>query len=251
MQNQYHILNGDCLKDQFPKELEGERIVARECLVDGAVNGETLEELLEVRAKFISNQYAVFSEEDYYEGTAVEFKKMLAIPSNADVNLWFEDDLFCQVNFWFALNLLFVYGKKKGIYLIRPNKGNEYSFGIMNQKELLVAFENRIEIEGELLEKMSQLWRLYQKEDWMKMERIASDLQSDFPFVLEAVNAQIDRLPSENSMGRPKETLKRITEDLQTSEFGPVFKEFCKRESIYGFGDLQVQVLLRELLADK
>lgn len=76
-------------------------------------------------------------------------------------------------------------------------------------------------------------------------------MQDDFPFILAAVNAQIDRLPKNESIGRPKQTLKKIVEYLQTSEFGPVFQEFCKRESIYGFGDSQVQVLLREILDNK
>ena len=35
----YHILNGDSLKDVFPKEIYGTCIVARECLVDGDVSG--------------------------------------------------------------------------------------------------------------------------------------------------------------------------------------------------------------------
>ena len=30
-------------------------------------------------------------------------------------------------------------------------------------------------------------------------------------------------------------------------DFGIIFKEFCKREPIYGFGDLQVKRLLSEL----
>jgi hypothetical protein len=36
-------------------------------------------------------------------------------------------------------------------------------------------------------------------------------------------------------------------EDLETDEFGPVFKEFNKRESIYGFGDLQVKRIFDEI----
>ena len=35
--------------------------------------------------------------------------------------------------------------------------------------------------------------------------------------------------------------------ELETEEFEPVFYEFCKRESIYGFGDLQVKKLIREI----
>ena len=42
MNNIYHILNGDSLKNQFPKSISGELIVARECLVDGNIQGEDI-----------------------------------------------------------------------------------------------------------------------------------------------------------------------------------------------------------------
>jgi hypothetical protein len=35
--------------------------------------------------------------------------------------------------------------------------------------------------------------------------------------------------------------------NLETNSFGEVFKEFNKRESIYGFGDLQVKRLFDEI----
>ena len=99
---QYHILNGDILKEQFP-DISGELIVARECLVDGDVNGKNLAELYNSRAKFISKNYRGYSIRDYYEKTVPEFQKIQDIPENSDINLWFEDDLFCQVNLWFVV----------------------------------------------------------------------------------------------------------------------------------------------------
>ena len=55
MSNPIHILNGDCLLEQFPEEIMGSRIVCRECLVDGDVQGSDLEEFFRIRAEFISN----------------------------------------------------------------------------------------------------------------------------------------------------------------------------------------------------
>lgn len=248
MHKTYHILNGDCLKEMLPKNIKGELIVARECLVDGDVSGETLDELLQVRAKFICSQYPVFSEEDYHQGTSAELKKMLEINDEDEVNLWFEDDLFCQVNFWFCLNLLFENGKKQNIFLLRPNKGNEYNFGRMKQEELSTAHENKVSINSKALVQMSKLWRMYQRKDWTAMLEIADQLKEQFPFLLPAVNAQIDRLSKEKHEGRPKESLRKIMSELKTTEFAPLFKEFCKREEIYGFGDFQVRCLLNEIL---
>ncbi|RKE04521.1 DUF1835 domain-containing protein [Marinifilum flexuosum] len=251
MHKTYHIVNGDCLKEMFPKNIKGELIVARECLVDGNVTGESLDELLQVRAKFICSKYPVFSEEEYHQGTSVELKKILEINEKDEVNLWFEDDLFCQVNFWFCLNLLFENGKNQNIFLVRPNKGNEYNFGRMNQEELLMAHEHKMSIDSKSLMQMSKLWRMYQHKDWTGMLEIADQLKEQFSFLLPAVNAQIDRLSKGKYEGRPKESLRNIIIELETTEFAPLFKEFCKREEIYGFGDFQVRGLLKEILTSK
>ncbi|NOU59152.1 DUF1835 domain-containing protein [Marinifilum caeruleilacunae] len=250
MNSTYHILNGDCLKEMFPKSLKGELIVARECLVDGDVEGESLDDLLEVRAKFICSKYPVFSEEEYQQGTSIEIKKILKAAEEDEVNLWFEDDLFCQVNFWFCLNLLFENGKMEKIFLVRPNQGNEYNFGKMSEQELILAHGNKILIDADSLKLMAYLWRHYQKQEWIAMHEIGRIVQKRFPFILPAVNAQIDRLSKGSFEGRPKESLKKIMAELQTNEFGPIFREFCKREEIYGFGDFQVRSLLQEIERD-
>ncbi len=36
-------------------------------------------------------------------------------------------------------------------------------------------------------------------------------------------------------------------EERNTVEFGQIFKTFCIREEIYGFGDLQVKILVDEI----
>ena len=102
MKNQIHILNGDMLKNQLPECIKGEFIVMRECLVDGEVNGCTLDDLCQTRANFISHNYEGCSEQSYYDLVVPEFKKIQCIDEDSDINLWFEDDLFCQVNFWFT-----------------------------------------------------------------------------------------------------------------------------------------------------
>jgi len=251
MKKQHHILNGDCLKEMFPKNSIGEQIVMREFLVEGDVSGENLDELLQVRAKYICGRNLVSSEEEYHQKSSVEIKKILTIGVNDEVNLWFEDDLFCQVNFWFVLHLLYENHKRENIYLVRPSKGNEYNFGMMNQQELSLAFHHRQEIKGKELEQICQLWRYYQKEKWSEMIRVAELFQEKFPFLLPAVHAQINRLSKENDQGRPIESLKKIMKDLNTTDFLPVFKEFCKREAIYGYGDFQVRCLYDDILRER
>jgi len=245
MKNQYHVLNGDSLKEQFPQEIEGEIIVARECFVDGDVSSASLDELFKVRAKFISEVYGGYSIEDYYADSVSEFEKLQNIPDGAEINLWFEDDLFCQVNFWFVINLLLNSAKDYKVFLIRPAVHTQYGFGGLNELELVNLYKQKTRIVA--LDRIASLWNSYQNNDLAELVTVARQLEVEYPFIYKAVQAHVDRIPSENSPGRPVQSLIEIMNDLQTDSFGTVFQEFNKRESIYGFGDLQVKRLFDDI----
>ena len=245
MRKQYHILNGDSLKVQFPESIQGEIIVAKECLVDGSVKGKSLTDFFKTRAEFISSNYDGYTEQDYFEKTFPEFQKMQNIPDNTDINLWFEDDLFCQVNFWFVINLLSKSHQNNHFFLIRPKSHNQYGFGGLNKSELISIYENRLELTE--LDKLARLWESYQINDTEKLIKTSSQLKKSYPFIVAAVEAHIERIPTNGKLDRPSQSIIQIIKDLETDEFEPVFREFNKRESIYGFGDLQVKRIFDEI----
>ena len=248
MRKQYHILNGDCLKKQFPNNIDGELIVARECLVDGNVEGKNLAELFQTRARFISQNYKGFKKEDYYRLTVPEFQKIINITKDSDIHLWFEDDLFCQVNLWFVLYLIYQHYNNQTVYLIRPNASCKYNFGGMNTEELETQYQTKTRIEPTELKELSKLWSLYQKDDCNQMLGIAQSLKDRFPFLIDAIQAHQDRLPVDGKTSRLAQSLLKIMKDLNTEDFEPVFIEFSTREGIYGLGDLQVKRLIDEII---
>jgi hypothetical protein len=244
MHKVFHILNGDSLRQQFPKDLQGEILVTRECLVDGDVKGSGFEELFDTRATFINSCYGNEGETFYKQKVVTEFEKMQNIPEGADVNVWFEDDLFCQVNFWFVMHLLRTTLHNRNYFLVRPKAGSEYSFAGMNESELIEAYKNKTKIEVSESRMIGELWSFYQINDFEKMIKYGEKLNSKFSFLLPAIQAHIDRIPVGGKPGRVTQTLLNILHDLGTNEFIPVFKEFRKREPIYGFGDTQIKRLL-------
>lgn len=244
----FHILNGDALKEQFPAAIPGEIIIARLCLVDGPVAAATESELYKIHAAFICEVYPGFSEKECLNSIVSEMQKVEEIPGDSTVNLWFEDDLFCQVNFWFMMHLLSQKGKKYQLNLVRPKKGAEYSFGAMNQGELVQAIDNKIVIASDEQISLSRFWRLYQQNKLSELIRLSELLSDRYPFLLPAVRAHQDRCVQP---GRPKQAIRAIMEELQTEEFGPVFRAFCQREKIYGYGDLQVKRLFDEVLKER
>jgi hypothetical protein len=248
MHKKYHILNGDSLRKHFPQQIDGEVLVMRECLVEGDVQGEDLEDLFRTRSEFINSHYEGCNEDVYRKEVISEFEKMQSIPEGSEINLWFEDDLFCQVNLWFVISLLSNSDTDYSINLVRPLSGHEYCLVSMTEAELLEAYTNKTEISSADIKRFCKLWEFYQRGDCQEMARVAKELDPTFPFVMPACEAHTDRFPLDGSSGRPVQSIMSIMEELDTTDFKPVFLEFCKRESIYGFGDVQVKRLYDHIL---
>lgn len=204
------------------------------------------------RSQFLAELDSELPEGRYQEISRSEFDKMRQIPKKSVICLWFERDLFCQVNLWFVAWLLRAYVEEPHVFLVEPGPSSPYSFNALPAQELYEAFEQRHRLTPEQLSLFAKLWECYAQEDTSSLAEIAQRLSSWFPFVSEAVQAHLDRQPIEDSLGRPMETLKTIIGEWEAKhnespKFGAVFHEFCRREAIYGYGDLQVFRMFEEL----
>ena len=216
--------------------------MARECLVDGDVKASSPEELFEKRARFLNSIAPEVNPENYLKDTAGDFRKMQNLEEDSEVNLWFEDDLFCQVNFWFVCHLIHRSQINSKLFLVRPGAQSPYSFANYSTEGLKNLYANKVAITH--LDKLSALWIAYQDGDSIRLERTAAELESTYPFIRPAVVAHLMR------PAKPENSIREIITQLDTKDFGKVFQEFCKKESIYGFGDLQVKRIFDKVIQD-
>ena len=247
---QVHILNGDALKYQLKNTFDTEKVVMRECLIDGNRQGENLIKFYANRAEFTA-QYEGCTVAGYYQYAAPEIDKINTIALGCEIYCWFEEDLFCQANLWFVLNLLIKNGHQSHIYLVRPNQANRYNFNQMSEHELNLAFENKQLLLSSQLILLEKLWPLYQQNNVNEMLVIAKKLSVALPFLLPAITAHQRRAPDESGLGYPQRQLLAIMKELNTNEFVAVFQCFSAREGIYSFGDLQVKQMLEQLIKQK
>lgn len=243
---EYHILTGDCLKEQLQK-LKAEKIILRECLIEGNVQGDSLEEIFAHRILFFEKNYGV-SEEEYHQKFTLEFSKIMAIEDGATVYCWFENDLFCQVNFWFVMHTLFHLGKNVSAFLVSPLKDSWKGFGTLSYEELLQSFEKKKELSLSNQETIATIWTAFQKSDWTQLRANSKNLAAKINQIEAVVEAHIERFPSNKMYGRPEASLQKIMAKLDDPSFPNVFQAFCQEEGIYGFGDLQVKRIMEKLL---
>jgi hypothetical protein len=244
----FHILNGDHLAEQLKAtKINQDFIICRECLIDGNISADNLSEFWELRAKFISE---TFGADDYCQNVVQELDKIENLPEDSDVCLWFENDLFCQVNMWFVLSLLSHQPHLK-LYRVFPVVDNAADiwkgFGISTNKTLEKAYNSKVTFQTKDIELGNNLWAAYQSHNFVKLKELSKQNSACFRYLEEVCDAHIDRFPKNNSMNRPEKIIKEIIKS-GSNDFQKIFAEFSAREGIYGFGDLQLKEIFKRLI---
>jgi hypothetical protein len=245
----YNILNGDSLAYSFPDaKIGGDLIVVREGLIDGDLSGKDMEDFWHLRAKYME-----LTDAEYHDKVASEFEKMMKAPDDSEFNLWFEYDLFCQVNMWFVISIINSLSITKKVYAVytshldRNNRHFWNGFGPANSTQLQVCFADRILLSDADLQLGQELWTAYKDNNFERLIRLAKNRSSAFPYLQEVVEAHVDRFPKNGTNGRPEKVIEDITKNIST-DFHKVCKEFWNRESIYGFGDTQLKSLYDKVM---
>lgn len=246
----YHILNGDCLAEYLRQtSIQGQHIVCAECLIDGDVSGDTLPEFWENRARFISDSYAA-TRDEYFAKVVTAFDTILNLPEGAEVNLWFENDLFCQVNMWFVLSLLSDV-PPKALYRVFPvvdNPTDQWKgFGASDTQKLEIAYQSRVVVSPEGIQLGASLWKAYKHGEPGALIELSRQPSEAFQHLEDVVQAHIDRFPGQNQPGIPEKTIRQLIEHTST-DFDVVFAEFSKHHGIYGFGDTQVRAMYDKIM---
>jgi len=249
----WHILNGDCLADQLRQtKINNDFIVCRECLIDYKSDVSGITDFWTIRAKYFADNYNIPARE-YFNKTVSEFEKINLIPHNSEVCLWFENDLFCQVNMWFVISILSGHPTFK-IFRVFPVPENDEDiwkgFGTASTEKLEQAYNSKIQLTPDDIELGKGLWAAYQDDDFEKLKELALSQSECFEYLEEVCQAHIDRFPTDKSSGRPDKVVKEII-GTRSEEFQIVFSEFTKREGIYGYGDMQLRIIYDRVMQNR
>lgn len=237
-----HVLPGDATAaDLAAAGIGGETVVCREALVDGNIKAKNLDEFWKLRERFITGEYGG-SERSYRESVVEEFERLHKVPAGAEVNLWFEYELFCSVNMWFCIDLLSDADAK--VFRVAPSvrTGEEKwkGFGKMSAGDLRRCFAERTELNAADMELGKALWQAFANDELETLDRLGDTRSECFPYLREVCTAAMQR------SFRPREILKEITSN-GPMDFNEIFAEFSVHAGVYGFGDSQVRGILKEL----
>ena len=248
-----HIHNGDSAAGTAKKaDIPGEHLAWREALVCGpAPGGLAADEFRRVRAKHLAEAYGIDIEKCELELRTQE-EALSAFADHDEVVLWFEHDLFCQVQLlylldWFAprelgqtkLSLISV-GEFPGIEVF-------HGLGQLSEAQLASLFPQRQEVSPTQLQLGSKAWRAYSSPDPAELLSLLESDLSAIPFLKRSLIKHLQRFPSTtNGLGRVENVgLALIAKGYR--DFRSLFPAFVRRESEYGFGDSQLYFEVRHL----
>jgi hypothetical protein len=248
-----HIHNGDATADVAKESsIPGEHFAWREALIEGPSPANvTPAEWRRRREQHLVEAYKVSLDECEQEFLQQE-EKLGSFAKYDEVVLWFEHDLFCQVNLiyllnWFAQQKLV--NTKLSLVCIGsfPGKENFRGLGELNAEELSSLFPARQRVTQEQLDLSVRAWEAYRSPDPRDVQTITRAGTTALPFLGAALKAHLRRFPStRNGLGLIENRGLEFI-DRGATRFVDLFARFCDAEPIYGLGDSQFWLSLQRL----
>jgi hypothetical protein len=248
-----HIHNGDSTAETARRaNIPGEHIAWREALVCGPVPGNLDEaHFLETRAQHLSTAYDLELPQVRNE-LRKQHHALSSFRDHEEVVLWFEHDLFCQVNLiyllnWFAqrdladmrLSLICI-NEFPGVPLFR-------GLGELNEAQLASLFPQRKLITTDQFALATRAWQAYASSDPLGLISVREADSAALPFLNRAIMNHLQRFPwTGTGIGRVEKTALRLAADGR-HDFKDLFQAFNRSEGEYGFGDAQLFATLTRL----
>jgi len=254
-----HVLNGDSTRYSFEETgLAGDILVWREVFSQGPlIEDISSADFWKKREKWICNSFNE-SPDDYVKSVVTPLEK-LKEPYD-EINLWFEFDLHCQANMLGVMELLAKNTNLSppAIYLICPDsfpgKENFKGMGELNAEELEYLYDNiREQLSETDFAIAAEAWKFYitgdadRLEKWLNETAFWGSLHSLKP----AMEANIKRLrTNDNGLNYIEQTLLDIYKYGYKTKYD-IYQRFWDTETIYGMGDLEIDIYLQRLIDKK
>jgi hypothetical protein len=246
-----HILNGDSTLGILEQtDLPGTYLVWREALMAGPTPAtSSQDEWIEIRARHLADAYGGAAN-DPLAALKRQYSELEKFSDHDQVVLWFEYDMFCQLNLiyildWFAKREI---GKTQlELVCMAPRPDGKRGLGELEPADLAVLYAAREKVGAAHFEAASRAWRAYSSSDPRQIEEcLATDL-SALPFLLDTLVCHLQRFPHvETGLNFIAQQVLRMTDDGDKS-FAELFTEFGRAAPLYGMGDAQFWNELKDL----
>lgn len=248
-----HLHNGESTANTLREfGFPGEHVAFREVLMAGPTPADlSPDKWLELRAKYLCEEYEL-KLDDRTSDLLTQEATLQRVSEYDEATLWFEHDLFCQINLiylldWFSkqspdetrLSLICI-----GEF---PSVKDFRGLGQLTGEQLASLFDGRHEITEQEFSLAMRAWAAYCSSNPEPIQRLLEEDTSAMPFLAAALRLHLARFPSvKNGLGRIENKALELISDGATS-FKSLFRKFAAADPAYGLGDLPLWCELKRL----
>lgn len=253
MKSQLHITNGDSFTLKLKSlDLDGDIITWREMLCEGkTLCNVGSEPFWKARFEFLNKNYRV-SKSWFVEKTLKEYRQLCNYKQQDQIVLWFEHDLFCQINLLAVLSWLKTHRRHAEISLIcngkQDGRQTPYELNEVSNEKLLSLYENRMPLSQDDIEFADYVWQLYCSDNPIRLENVISHNAFQFKYLPEVLKVHLKRFPTvKNGLNELENKVLRIVEDEKPSTKKELLGKLMVNQRYYGFGNTQYSRIIAYL----
>lgn len=249
-----HITNGDSTTNYLKKlHFSGDFITWREMLCEGKTTIDVGSETFwKNRFTFFKTSYNV-SKKKFIDFTLKEYRNLCNKKESKEIVLWFEYDLFCQINMLAIISWLKTYRKGYHISLVCSGKikGAKKLKRLSNltENQIHQHYKNRIDLTQDDIEYADYIWQLYCSDSPLRLETVYKfNPMSPFQYLAAALEAHLLRFPSiNNGLNQVENIILETGNANQFSSKNQLIHKLIKSQSNLGFGDIQYKHKIDQL----
>ena len=248
-----HITNGDSTTNYLKKlNIEGEFITWREMLCEGKTTIDVgSERFWKNRFLYLKSSYKV-TKQKFINYTLKEYRNLCNKKQLDEIVLWFENDLFCQINMIAVISWLKRYRKGYTISIIQPKQRRSTvykGFSELTENQISQALKKRINLTLDDIEYADYIWQLYCSDSPLRLEVVYKfNPMSPFQNLTTAVEDHLKRFPSiHNGLNAVENQILSIAHANMLKNKDQLVGTLLKSQPNYGYGDLQYLQKLEQL----
>ena len=250
-----HILNGDSTLETLQKsELEGHAIVWREMLCEGPLTKEVgSDEFWIQRYKFFKERLNV-ERLEYFDRVIKELVAIEDLSEFKEVVLWFEYDLFCQINLLALCSYILKFFRKDiSYYLIctgkETGKDGWQTLGDYTPKEYVDLYNNKVKLSRNDLLYANESWNAFVEDHKNNLENFNFNKNQKFKYLDLSIKQYLKNLEETKGLDTISYKILQIMDEGAQSKTQMIRKLLLwqRSKTVNGFGDLQYVLRLNDL----
>ncbi len=253
MKSLLHITNGDNFTSRLQSlKLKGDIITWREMLCEGkTLSTVGSESFWKTRFEFLNRNYKV-SKSWFVEKTLKEYRSLCNHKQQDQIVLWFEYDLFCQINMLAVLSWLKTHRRHAEISLICSGKeddsGKLYGLNELSDEKLITLYENKTILSQDDIEFADYVWQLYCSDNPIRLENLVAHNDFQFNYLSDALKTHLKRYPTiKNGLNELENRVLSIAENEKPASRKELLSSVLNNQGLYGFGDTQYDRMITSL----